>query len=434
MKLKGKNVLVYGLGISGQSACKLLHDKGACVSIFDDEKRFSNVYSFCKDPKAKTFDLVVLSPGIKRIGNELISYFEQKKVPIISELDLGYLFCKGKIIGITGTNGKTTVTSLVGEIFKQAGKKTFVCGNIGLPFTSIAEKADKKSFVICEVSNFQLESSVLFKADEATILNLAPDHIDRHGSYEEYVRVKRKILSSKKQKVVLNFDDTGSKLSKIDKKVLFFSKIPLEKGVFVKNGYIYHNKTKIISLNDIPLFGEKNLENVLASVALAVGFKIKPQVIKMAISKFSAPAHRLEYLGKIGGAEVFDDSKATNISATIGAIESLGEKGLVLMLGGLNKGFVFDEIFSKGYNFEKLVCFGSAGKEIAQCGERFGYKPLVFDTMKEASFYVRDSACEGQKILLSPACASFDEFSSYSVRGEVFREILTGEYEKNEKS
>ena len=433
MKLKGKNVLVYGLGISGQSACKLLHEQGACVSIYDDEKRFSNVYSFCPEPKLKKFDLVVLSPGIKMLGNELISHFELAKTPIISELDLGFKFCKGKVIGITGTNGKTTVTSLVGEIFKTAGKKTFVCGNIGLPITSIAMKTDRKSFVVCEVSNFQLESSQYFRPHEAAILNLAPDHLDRHGSYQEYVRVKRKILSPKKQKLVLNYDDEGSKMSKIDKKVLFFSKNPLEKGVFVKNNAIYHNKTKIISLNDIPLFGEKNLENVLASVALAVGYKIKPQIIKKAVCNFVAPSHRLEYIGLVNDAEVFDDSKATNISASVGAIESLGEKGLILMLGGLNKGFLFDEIFDKGYSFEDLLCFGEAGEEIARCAEKYGYSPKTFKSMKDATFYARQNAQSGQKILLAPACASFDEFSSYAVRGEVFREIMTGEYEKNER-
>ena len=434
MQIKGKKVLVYGLGISGQAVSKLLHEKGAFVSIYDDENRFSNVYSFCKDPLTKDFDLVVISPGIKMIDNEIVSHFIQKKTPILSELDIGYLFCKGKIIGITGTNGKTTVTSLTGEIFKTAGKDTFVCGNIGLPFSSIALKTTKSSFVVCEVSNFQLEATKLFKANEVAILNLAPDHIDRHGTYEEYVRVKRKIITGKKQKVVLNFDDEGSKMSKFDKKVMFFSKIPLKKGVFIKNNSIYHNKTKIISLHDIPLFGEKNLENVLASVALCVGFKIKPQIIKKAIMNYKAPSHRLEYLGQVNGAEVFDDSKATNISASMGAITSLGDKGLILMLGGLNKGFTFDEIFDKGFQFDEVICFGQAGEEIARCGEKYGYDCKIFNTMKEATIFVKGNAKEGQKILLAPACASFDEFSSYAVRGEVFREIMTGEYEKIENS
>lgn len=433
LNLKGKQVLVYGLGISGQSACKLLHEKGACVSIYDDEKRFSNVYSFVKEPLSRKFDLVVVSPGIKVFGNGLISHFLSNGTKVISELDLGYLFCKGKVIGITGTNGKTTVTSLTGEIFKSAGYKTFVCGNIGLPICSVVGKSDKKSFLVCEVSNFQLELSKHFQADECTILNLAPDHIDRHGSYDEYKRIKKKILSkSRRQKVVLNFDDEEVKGLKNDKKTFYFSKKILNKGVFVKNNAIFHNKTKIISLSDIPLFGEKNLENVLASVALAVRYKIKPSVIKRAIMQFKAPAHRLEYIGQVSGAEVFDDSKATNISASLSAVSSLGEKGLVVLFGGLNKDCKFDDLFNKGIDYDAILCFGQAGQEIYDCAVKYGYNPLLFESMKNAAFCAKANASEGQKILLAPACASFDEFSSYSERGEIFKEIMLGTFEKIE--
>ena len=435
LNLNGKKVLVYGLGISGQSACKLLHEHGACVSIYDDEKRFSNVYSYEKEPMSKKYDLVVVSPGIKVFGNGLISQFLSNGTKVISELDLGFLFCQGRIIGITGTNGKTTVTSLTGQIFKKAGYKTFVCGNIGLPICSVAKDTDKKSFIVCEVSNFQLELSKFFSPDECTILNLAPDHIDRHGSFEEYKRIKKKILSKKRtQKVVLNFDDNEVKGLKNDKKTLYFSKKMLNKGVFVKNNAIYHNRTKIISLNDIPLFGEKNLENVLASVALAVRYKIKSSVIKNAIMQFKAPKHRLEYIGQINGADIFDDSKATNISASLSAISSLGEKGLVVLLGGQNKDCSFDELFNKEINYENVLCFGQAGQEIFDCATKYGYNPLMFPTMKSASYFARENACEGQKILLAPACASFDEFSSYSERGEIFKEIMLGTFEKIEMS
>ena len=433
LNLKGKNVLVYGVGISGQSATKLLHNHGACVSIFDDEERLSNLFCYEKDPLSKKYDLVVVSPGIKVLGNQLISHFLSNGTKVISELDLGFLFCKGHVIGITGTNGKTTVTSLTGEIFKKAGCPTFVCGNIGLPICEIAPKTTKNSFVVCEVSNFQLELSKYFSADACAILNLAPDHIDRHGSFEEYVRVKKKILTKKRgQKVVLNFDDENVNLIKFDRKTTFFSKKMLNKGVFVKNNAIYHNKTKIISLSDLPLFGEKNLENVLASVALCVQYKIRPSVIKSAIISFRAPAHRLEFLGEIDGAKIFDDSKATNISATISAINSLGEKGLVLMLGGQNKDCQFDEIFNQKYSFDELVCFGQAGQEIFDCAKKYGYQPLLFPTMKVAAYYVKNNLREGQKVLLAPACASFDEFSSYSERGEIFKEIMFGELEKIE--
>lgn len=434
IRLKGKKVLVYGMGISGQSASKLLHEKGACVSIYDDENRFSNVYSYEKEPLLKNYDLVVVSPGIKVIGNQIISHFIMNKTPIISELDLGYLFSKGKIIGITGTNGKTTVTSLVGEIFKRAGKRTFVCGNIGLPLSSVALKTDKQSFEVVEVSNFQLELSRYFSPNLACILNLAPDHIDRHGSYQEYKRVKQKILTGGRQKVVLNFDDDETKNLIINKKVTYFSKKTLNKGVFINNNAIYHNRTKIISLNDINLFGQKNLENVLASVAIAVKFRIKPSFIRQAIMAFKAPPHRLEYLGQVNGADVFDDSKATNVSATMSAINSLGERGLVLLLGGQNKDSTFDEIFSSGNDYESVLCFGQAGEEIASCAIKYGYSPQVFENMKSATYYARAHACEGQKILLAPACASFDEFASYSARGEVFKEIMFDNFEKIEMS
>lgn len=425
LNLKGKNILVYGMGISGQSAAKLMHDFGACVSVFDDEQRFSNSFTYEKNPMLKKYDLVVVSPGIKVLGNTLVSHFIMTKTKIISELDLGYLFCKGKVLAITGTNGKTTVTSLVGEIFKKAGKNTFVCGNIGIPISSIANKTDENSVVVCEVSNFQLELSSYFNAHEVCILNLAPDHIDRHGNFEEYLRVKKKILTkNKKQKVILNYDDEITKRLAINKKTTFFSKNLLNKGIFIKNNYIYYNKTKILPLSEISLFGEKNLENILAAVSMTVQQKIKPNIIREAVRSFKAPAHRLEYLGEINGASVFDDSKATNIASTLGAVQSLGDRGLVIMLGGQNKDFKFDDIFNRGWEFEKVICFGSAGQEIFECAEKYGYSPFIFPTMKQATHYVKTLAQPGVKILLSPACASFDEFSSYAVRGEVFKEII----------
>ena len=294
-------------------------------------------------------------------------------------------------------------------------------------------QTDSQSFIVCEVSNFQLELSKYFCADLACILNLAPDHIDRHGSFEEYVRVKKKILAKpKKQKIVLNYDDENARNVILSKKVMYFSKKMLNKGVFIKNGAIYFNKTKIISCNDIPLFGEKNLENVLGAVAICCKFKIKPAVIKKAIMQFKAPPHRMEYLGQVGGADVFDDSKATNISACKAAVESLGEKRIVLLIGGQNKDFKFDEIFSAGYDLEQVLCFGQCGQQVFDCASSYGYHPKLFSSMKGAAYFAKENAQPGQKILLAPACASFDEFCSYAVRGEVFKEIMLGVYDKIE--
>lgn len=433
--VKGKNVLVYGMGISGQSACKLLHENGACVSTYDDEERFASYFAYEKNPIQKRYDLIVVSPGIKVQGNGLITHFMMSGTKVISELDLGFAFCRGKVIGITGTNGKTTVTSLVGDIFKKSGRKTFVCGNIGLPICSIAPQTSDDSVIVCEVSNFQLELSSMFKASTACVLNLAPDHIDRHGSYEEYLRVKGKILTHKRrQRVVLNYDDDSVNRLQNNRKTLFFSKKMLKKGVFIKNNWIFYNKTKILPLSEIPLFGEKNLENVLSAVAIAVTHKVKPNVIREAVREFKAPPHRIEYLGQVNGADVFDDSKATNISSTLSAVGSLGDRGLVLLVGGQNKGFIFDEIFNKGWDFEALLCFGDAGQALFDTAVKYGYNPLIFPTMKAATYFAKSNACEGQKILLSPSCASFDEFSSYAVRGEVFKEIMLGETKQIEMS
>lgn len=420
----GKRVLVYGMGTSGQAACKLLHTLGACVSFYDDQERFGSFFGYEKNPITKQYDVVVVSPGIKVNGNEIISHFLLNKTQVISELDLGYMYCQGKVIGITGTNGKTTTTMLVGAILKEAGLPTFVCGNVGLPISSIALQTTKSCVVDCEVSNFQLELSSCFHADVACILNLAPDHLDRHGSYEEYVRVKKKIIASRGQKLILNVDDEQVRSLKISKKNLYFSKKTLNKGVFIKNNAIYFNKLRIMSVSDIPLIGEKNLENVLAATAIACALHIKPKFIKSAILNFTPPPHRLQYLGKIAGADVIDDSKATNISSVESAVESLQHRPIILLMGGLNKDCDFDPFFQKGYTIDTLICFGQAGKYLADCAKRFGYSPSCFSTLREATKYAAGIAESGKLILLSPGCASFDEFASYAVRGEMFKEML----------
>jgi len=334
------------MGTSGQAACKLLHEKGACVSFYDDEERFSNFYSCEKNPTTKCYDMVVVSPGIKVIGNEIISHFLLNKTMVISELDLGYIFSCGKIVGITGTNGKTTTTSLVGEILKAAGRKTFVCGNIGLPISSIALNTSKDSIIVCEVSNFQLELSQKFSADISVILNLAPDHIDRHGSYEEYIRVKKKIINNKA--LILNLDDDKVKGLRISKKNIYFSLRPLKKGIYLKNNAIFYNRTRIMPLSEISLVGDKNLLNIMAAIGVAMKLKVKPKVIRSVVSKFQPPKHRLQFLGKLSsGAVVIDDSKATNISSVEMALESLYGREIILLMGGQNKDCDFEPFFEK---------------------------------------------------------------------------------------
>ncbi len=423
---KGKRVLVYGMGRSGQAASKLLHELGACVSIYDDEKNERGLFCFDEQPLLNSYDLVVVSPGVTVRGNQNLSAFAAKKVPVMSELDLGSSFCKGKILAVSGTNGKTTTCSLLGKIFERAGKEVFVCGNIGLPISSIAKKTSKKSIIVCEVSNFQLETSKTFSPQVSCLLNLQEDHLDRHGSFEEYLRVKNKLFQNYKssQIAVVNLDDENVMKQKLPKKLCFFSLKPLKKGVFIKNGSIYCNKTRIISLSQIPLLGEKNYQNVMAAVAVASLFKIKPRFIAESISSFMPAPHRLSYLGEKNGVMFVDDSKATNIACVQMAIESLRAKNLLLLLGGQNKNLSFEKFFAQKPDIKKCYCFGEAGEEIFRTAQRFGYEAECFTTMQEAVLCAKFEAVSGDVVLLSPGCASFDEFSSYAVRGQIFMELV----------
>ena len=427
MRLKGKKVLVYGLGNSGQSVCRLLHSEGACVCLYDDDKRFSSLFCYEKNPLEKKYDLVVVSPGIKVLGNSLLSSFDEKIV--MSELDFGFSFLKGKIVAVTGTNGKTTTCSLLGKIFSEAGRENFVCGNIGLPVSSIAPKTTKKTVTIVEVSNFQLELSKIFKPDVATILNITDDHLDRHGSFEEYRRVKEKIFQncSARDIAIVNLDDEESLGLGFPRRKKFFSKGCLQKGAFVKNGYVFCDNKKIMLQSQIPLLGEKNLENVLCAIMIARLFKIKPKTIKNAIMTFSPPSHRIEYVGEVNGAKIYDDSKSTNVACTLMAVDAVGCDGLVLMVGGRNKDNDFEKLFSKNFTAKKILAFGEAREEIFSVATKFGFDVEMFDTMKDATIFAREFCKEKDVVLFSPACASFDEFSSYAARGQRFKEIIMGQ-------
>jgi len=432
MRFKGKHVLVYGLGDSGRAVSKILKEKGAVVSLFDDDLKYLEYVGFERNPYDKFFDLVVLSPGIKIIGNKLLEHFDSHRIPVISEIDFGYMLAKGKIIAITGTNGKTTTCMLTYKILKEAGYKTFLCGNIGLPFSEIAQRTTRRSVTVCEVSNFQLESSNFFRANISAVLNLTPDHLDRHGSFEEYKRVKTMIAQNIKRKdiLIVNFDDENTKGMFLTKNIEFFSKKPLKKGIFCKNNQIFINKKSVLSLSSIKLKGEKNLENVLASIAICKHFHVSNQEIERVISNFSPASHRMEFVGKINGVTFIDDSKATNLASTIACVEAFKDENKILLMGGQGKEIEYDTFFSQKPKLKKLICFGSDGQKIFDCAKNFGVDAEIFDKFENAVKFSKEMSVDGDFVLLSPACASFDEFSSYAERGDRFKEIVLSE--KNE--
>ncbi len=426
MRLKNKNVLVYGLGRSGRAVITVLRENGAFVSFYDDNIDFLGYVGFEKNPFGKTYDFVVVSPGVKCIGNKLLEDFQRRNIPILSELDFGFLLCKGKVIGITGTNGKTTVSMLTHKILKTAGYDSVLCGNIGLPLSMVAKKTTRKTVVVCEVSNFQLELSRFFRANIACVTNLKPDHIDRHGSFEEYRRVKSKICQNMKwtDNLVLNFDDEEAKYMIFHKKFEYFSKQILHKGTYVKNDFVYHNKKKLFDKNIIRLLGEKNLENVLASVAICSNFNVKKQDYEKAISSFVPASHRMEIVGKVGEVTFVDDSKATNVSSTVACALAFSDKSIILLLGGQGKDISYDEIFTCGVTYKKIVCFGQEAENIAKTAKKYNCSYETFSCLKDAVLFASNISKKGDFVLLSPACSSFDEFESYAERGEKFKEFV----------
>ncbi len=428
MRLKNKNVLVYGLGDSGRAVIKVLQEHNAHVSFYDENPRYWDYVGFVKNPMDKHFDFVVLSPGIKVIKNTLLENFKERNIPVYSELDFAYLLSKGKIVAVTGTNGKTTVSMLVNRILKEAGYSTFLCGNIGLPFSAICEKTTKESVIVCEVSNFQLETSRFFHPNVACILNIKPDHLDRHESFEEYVRVKEKISQKMKAKdlLVSNLDDEVSRGLCKHRKRLYFSKKILKKGVFIKNEQIFYGKKKLLDLSDVTLRGEKNLENVLASLAISTPFKVDAESIKTAVSTFSLASHRMELVGSINGVTFVDDSKATNVASTIACVEAFSKERIVLLLGGKGKEIDYAELFSLDYPIKEVVCFGEDRENIFASAKQFGYHTTVFEKFDDAVKYSISNSQSGDYVLLSPACSSFDEFTSYAERGERFKTLVVG--------
>lgn len=428
MKLRNKHVFVYGLGESGRSVIKLLREKGAYVSFYDDNVDFYDYVGFERNPFEKKFDFVVLSPGVKCRANKILEDFDRRKIPVLSELDFGFLFCKGKIIAITGTNGKTTTCMLTHKILRSAGYDSVLCGNIGLPFSAVATRTTRRSVVVCEVSSFQLEKSRIFRANIGCVLNIKPDHIDRHGSFEEYRNAKAKICNNMKSKdlLLLNLDDEESKYMVFHKNFEYFSKRKLKSGTYIKDGAIFHNKINLASVNCINLPGEKNLENVLASVAICSHLKVKKEIIEKAISSFCPASHRMEVVGVVKGATFVDDSKATNVASTLACLEAFKGHDITLLLGGMGKEISYDDIFQCGVQISKVVCFGSEGQAIEDCAKKHSCDVVFIKKFEDACKFCIENCVEKEFVLLSPACSSFDEFSSYAERGDKFKEIVLG--------
>lgn len=445
--IQGKRILIVGLGRSGISACQTMVDMGATVTVQDTRKesefdknfltylRGKEITCFFNDiPKDMgAFDMIILSPGV---SPELPFIVEgaKKGAEITGELEIAYRISRGNFVAITGTNGKTTTTTLVGEIFKASGRKTHVVGNIGTAAIQDAAASDEQDWLITEASSFQLETTKYFRPLVSAILNLTPDHLNRHHTMEAYGAAKAKIFANQNEAgyLVINYDDKECyKLSEGCKAriVPFSRKEELKFGAFVKDNKIVvaddEKVVEICPLEDIRIIGNHNVENILAASAIAYFAGIDYQVIRQTIIGFAGVEHRIEYCGEVDGVRYYNDSKGTNTDAAITAIKAI-KKNIILIAGGDGKGQEFDSFVEafKG-SVKALILLGRDGKIIADAADRNGFTNYLFckdipDCVRKAA----EIAEPGDTVLLSPACASWDMYENFEQRGNHFKECV----------
>ena len=447
MELKGKKVLVVGLGKSGLAAALFLRRRGAHVTVSD----VRSAEALAKDIPALleegimveagghgllTFrrqDLIVVSPGVPLETPELVQV-RNFGLPIIGELELAARFLQGKILAITGSNGKTTTTTLVGEILTEAGLPTLVGGNIGTPVISLIEESTPETWSVLEVSSFQLESTQEFHPKIAVILNITPDHLDRHGTFENYALAKERIFAAQTpdDAVVLNADNVRAEAAakRAPSSVQWFSlERPVSPGAWIEGGWVVYREhregpvQRIMPLTGIPLKGEHNVENVLASVCAARLAGAAPEAIRRAIEQFKAVEHRLEYVATINGVEFYNDSKATNVDATMKAVAAFSAP-IHLILGGKDKNSDYTLLSPLLRQHVRAVyTIGSAAAKI-ESHLRGVISLHSCETLDKAVSAAASAAHPGDIVLLAPACSSFDQFESYEHRGRVFKELV----------
>jgi UDP-N-acetylmuramoylalanine--D-glutamate ligase len=450
MELKDKRVLVVGLGKSGVASAQFLQARGAKVTVSDSKSpdQLANQIPALLDRGIavetgghgeRTFrgqDLIVVSPGVPADSAPLVQARIQG-VPIIGEIELAAQFLQGRILAITGSNGKTTTTTLTGEILAASGFPVVVGGNIGTPAISLVDQTRPESFVILEVSSFQLETIQTFRPFISAILNVTPDHLDRHRTLEAYVNAKARIFENQKESdfCVLNADDAAANVltGRAKCPVLHFSRrTEVPAGAFVRNGNIFFRDNQsereilpieVLSVAEITLQGAHNMENVLAAVCIASLAGCPAAKVRQAVQAFKAVEHRLEFVAEIAGVRYFNDSKATNVDATIKALESF-PANIHLILGGKDKGSDYSVLNTLlRERVKRVYTVGAAAEKIfSQIQQAAEIDPS--GTLENAVRRAATAAQPGDVVLLAPACASFDQFQSYEHRGRVFKEVV----------
>ncbi|RGN67072.1 UDP-N-acetylmuramoyl-L-alanine--D-glutamate ligase [Streptococcus anginosus] len=432
-----KKVLVLGLAKSGESAARLLDKLGAIVTVNDGKP-------FEENPAAQSlleegikvvtgghplelldedFELMVKNPGI-RYDNPMVKKALEKEIPVITEVELAYLISDAPIIGITGSNGKTTTTTMIAEVLTAGGQSGLLSGNIGFPASQVATTATKNDTLVMELSSFQLMGIETFHPEIAVITNLMPTHIDYHGSFENYVAAKWNIQKnmSKSDFLVLNFNQTLAKelAAKTQATVVPFSTTEKVDGAYLEGNMLTFRGEPVMAADELGVPGSHNVENALATIAVAKLRGIENQVIKETLAGFGGVKHRLQYVGEINHVKFYNDSKSTNILAAQKALSGFDNSKVILIAGGLDRGNEFDELVPDIQGLKKMVILGESAARVKRAADKAGVSYMDAADVKDATQKAFAEAQAGDIVLLSPANASWDMYPNFEVRGDEF--------------
>ena len=443
-----KRFLVFGAGISGMGAVKLLSTITDKIILFDgnenldiqaarDKVGVDSKFDVCLgalDAKLlNQVDIAVLSPGVPTDKAEVVA-MKNSGIEIWGEVELAYRFTKGQLLAITGTNGKTTTTSLVGAIMEAYKESVFITGNIGVAYTGCAPKTKEDSTTVLEISSFQLETTKEFHPQVSCILNITPDHLDRHHTFENYAQAKFDITKNQtvEDVCVLNYDDKNTRAFAdrcLPKVVFFSSSKKLDKGFYLEGSSIIFDDGQkaetLCDVSELKLLGKHNYENVMAACAVTYYAGVPMDIIVKTIKEFNAVEHRIEFVVEKDGVRYYNDSKGTNPDAAIKAVEAM-ERPTILIGGGYDKNSSYDEwIESFGDKVKLLVLVGQTKEKIKDCAMKHGFTDIVMcGTFEEAVKACKEAAKDGDAVLLSPACASWGMFKNYEERGRLFKELV----------
>ena len=437
---KNKKIFVLGMGKSGKSVAKLLSkDNHVLITdmkcdnldeISELEKLGVNVI-ITKDQTSifdNTYDYVVKNPGV-RLDHPVVLKAQKFNIPVITELEVAYRYLpEVKIIGITGSNGKTTTTTITYEFLKTAGLPVHLAGNIGLPLCDQIDDIKKGDILVVEVSSHQLVNLDKFKVDVAVLTNLYQVHLDFFGTYEKYKLNKLRIFNNQSANSVAILNKGDSEVYELTKDLKaskkYFSSKDEQADIYIDGDFIVYKNEKLLELSSIRVKGIHNYENIMAAILVAKEFNVSNEVIKEVLNNFAGVEHRIEFVTKLNGREFYNDSKATNVDSTITALKSFNND-VVLILGGLDRGHSFDPLLPYLTHVKHIVCYGETKERIKEFALKNNIDVTVTDSLEEATHAAYNISLEGDTILLSPACASWDQYKNFEQRGDEFKEIVS---------